>query len=526
MASPRWRTDWCSLLVIIVWLAACAGRPWSESEGETETRTEAHASTLERLDAALARSWTEAGIEPSAPASDAEFLRRASLDLIGRVPTQAEVERFLADEAPDKRAKLVDALLTDAAWAEHWAGLWTARLLPADRRARRYAEQPLEDYLSTVLAAGRSWDGVVTELLTAEGELAKHPEAAFVGARALRGERRNDALAELSSTSARVFLGETIECAQCHDHPYDPTFTREDFWAQAALFGRAFVAIERDGKQRSIELRERWRGEVNVALDEAGEQFEVIEPRYMGAADSPDTTLRRVALAKSITADERFASATAAWTWTQLLGGEAQPDTLAPLVEAFRRDHDLRGLVRTIALSQAYQRSSAGPGAASQIAAAEAVFARARVRPLSAEQLFASLLTVTELEQVDDRGFRRAVRQRKQLALKEYEFVFDDDEMAGGEALSASVSQALLLLNGGVTNHGVIARPGSSLDRILSASDETDARLESLWLTIYGRPPRPDELALGREAVDGRRPAAWEDLMFAMLFSSEFSTNH
>jgi hypothetical protein len=537
-------------LLAIVWLfGACAGQPnpTERRHRPTQLDTAKQDEILTRVDAELARGWAAAKIEPSPLADDAEFLRRASLDLLGRVPTHDEVERFLANTSKDKRADLVDELLHSEAFAEHWASLWGERLIPDTRKAQRYAANELETYLREALADNRSWDRVVGELLSGNGLLREQPELAYLGARALRGENKQDALAELSSTTARVFLGTRIECAQCHDHPYDPEFTREDFWAQAAFFGRTVVDLERaEGKGKGkieIEIAERGRGELRVDLSEDEDpRKQAIAPRYMGAELTMiDTGQRRALLADAIVVDPRFAEATVGWVWTtllgrgiiepwdDLLGASERPALLELLASEFRADgHDLRELVRTIVLSQAYQRSSAGDQTDKprEIADAEAVFARAQVRPLSAEQLFASVMTATELEQIDERGFRLAVRGRKDAALKEYEFVFADDEMGDADGFSASVPQALLLLNGGLTNEGVVARSGSALDRILSATKDTDARLEDLWLTVYGRRPSGDELALGRAAVARGGTSDWEDLMFAMLYSSEFGSNH
>ena len=282
-------------------------------------------------------------------------------------------------------------------------------------------------------------------------------------------------------------------------------------------------------------------GEAGASQDQGEPRKRAIAPRYMGAEAVAGAEDRRPQLAAAILADPRFAEAIAGQVWARLLGrgivepwddllgASPRPALLELLAAQFRAsDHDLRGLIRTIVLSQAYQRSSAGadqqPAA---IAKAEAAFARAAVRPLSADQLFASLLTVTGLEQVEGRAFRRAVRQRKQVALREYEFVFADEEMASADAFSGNVPQALLLLNGALSDQGVVARPGSSLAAILAANADTDARLESLWLTVHARAPRLDELELGRAAVgDGTDPSAWEDLMFAMLYSSEWGSNH
>lgn len=540
-----------SLLACVWLLGACAGQPnQTERRHRSAGRDTAKQDTtiLTLVDAELERGWAAAKVEPSPLADDAEFLRRASLDLLGRVATHDEVEQFLADDGRDKRARLVDELLHSEAFADHWASLWAGRLIPDTRKAQRYAADELETYLRAALADNRGWDRVVGELLGGKGLLHEQPQLAYLGARALRGDNKQDALAELSSTTARVFLGTRIECAQCHDHPYDPEFTREDFWAQAAFFGRTVVDLERpDGKGKpQIEIDERGRGELRVDLSDDDDPRKLaIGPRYMGAELTMiDSGQRRVQLADAIVVDPRFAEATVGWVWTtllgrgivepwdDLLGTNERPALLELLASEFRADgHDMRELLRTIVLSQAYQRSSADTpdGKATtprEIADAEAVFARAQVRPLSAEQLFASVMTATELEQVDERAFRRAVLGRQEAALREYEFVFADDEMGSADGFSASVPQALLLLNGGLTNEGVVARSGSALDRILSANEHTDARLEDLWLTVYGRAPSGDELALGRAAVARGGPSDWEDLMFAMLYSSEFGSNH
>jgi hypothetical protein len=529
-------------MVVALLSLGCAGRSTSEVEPKREQR-ERPSPRASALDTELERRWAELGIEPSPLASDAEFLRRASLDLIGRVPTRAEVDAFLLDESPDKRALELDALLSSEEFASHWAGIWADTLLSADTRVRRIASESLESYFVEALSENRSWALVVDELLASEGALRDAAQLGFLAGRAARGVPREELVADLSSTTARVFLGSKIECAQCHDHPYVPSFSREDFWAQAAFFGRTKVAFDRSGEgPPAVEISERPRGELRVALadsDDAPKQL--IAPRFMGSSDEADSEDRRAQLARAIVEDPRFAEATVGHVWTRLLGrGIVEPwdDLLDPrerpaslmlLAAEFRASgHDLRALIRSIVLSQAYQRSSVGPQTEpTKIAAAEAAFARAAVRPLSAEQLFASLITVTGLEQVESRKFRQAVRQRREAALLEYQFVFSDDEMGSAEAFSGNVPQALLLLNGALTNQGVVARAGGSLAKILDASEHTEERLEALWLTVYGRRPSADELALAREAVgDGRRARDWEDLMFAMLYSSEFGSNH
>lgn len=505
-----------------------------------------------RLDELLARDWQQAGITPSPAVDDAEFLRRVTLDLAGRIPTRGEVDHFLASRESDKRATLVDRLLAGEDFAAHWARQWADLLLPGDEKAEKLARAPLERHLADSLAAGRGWDRIVADLLASEGELAERPELAYVAARG-RGADKPERLAELTSTSSRVFLGSRIECAQCHDHPYASDFSQDDFWSTVALFGRMQIAIERKERPPTVRVSERTRGELRLALgitgasaDETDPRKQPIAPSFLGEpfADSREIS-RRSQLAARIVDDPRFAAATIGVIWTRLFGRgivepwddllgrdpSSYPPALALLGEQLRAaDYDLRLVIRTIVLSEAYQRSStpapAHAGEPERIAA-EAHFARASVRGLSAEQLFESLRVATGLDEVEDRAFAKAVQQRERQAMREYAFVFADDEMASTDSFSGSVPQALLLLNGGVTNQAVRSRPGSKVDELL-ALHEVDARIEALWRSAYARDPSLDERAWARGAIGPEvdDPAAWEDLLFAMLQSTEFTSNH
>lgn len=605
------------LLVTVLALSvfACANRA-SQSDGpesgagagdDLEESGEPRTS-IGQLDAALAEHWRSAKVEPVAVASDAEYLRRLSLDLIGRVPTRAEVEAFLADASRDKRADKVDALLASPEFAEHWAGHWASLLVPGDKRAKRVGQKPVEAFLAEAIEANRPWHEVVDALLTADGSPRDNPAAGYIAAMLSRNADPETSLAQLSSTSSRVFLGARIECAQCHDHPYVMDFSRDDFWAMTAYFGRTAAVVDRKAKPITVDLYERGAGQLRVALGADDDpRKQAVKPRFMGAeavdadprggpADDAEVEAsaetmggdmgmgeaparpkkgkgkknkkqakpakkqakkqakkakqtphdpsiganRRQRLAAAIVDDPRFAEATVGLVWSHLFGrgivepwddllSESEvPPLLSTLAEDFRaHEHDLRHLVRTIVLSEAYQLSSASEFEQEQAAARERAFAKAAVRPLAAEPLFASVITATGLEQVQGRGFKAAVRQRKQKALSEFEFVFGDDEMASADAFTGSVPQALLLLNGALTNQGVVAREGGALATLLAESEDTDARLRALWLTVYGRPPTDAERAIGRDAVGtGDNTKAWEDLMFAMLYSSEFGSNH
>jgi hypothetical protein len=530
-----------------------AGRPGPVAAAEA-------ASARPSVDALVRASWRAAGITPAPLAGDAEYLRRVTLDLTGRLPSLDQARAFLADRNPRKREHLVDELLASPAYAEHFADVYGDLLFGREARLRGpFANGPVRTFLVEAFARNRPWDRLSHELLTASGELAEDGAVAYVARHALKGQ---DAAAAAGQT-ARVFLGLSIQCAQCHDHPYDPTFKRDDFNRFAAYF--AEVRVRRDkaepGSPPRFSVDDRTLPEVLTSDGPRGERARrkaaeraaakgrevppwlVVEPRFLGRDVSPLAgETRRQTLARAIVASPLFARAAVNRTWALFfgagvidpwddLGGEAEapPPVLAALSADFvASGYDLRALCRALVLSDAYQRSSAGVADQNRARAAETLFARARVRPMSADQLFGALVTVTGLEQAERGRFRAVVAQGKQRVLREFLSVFPDDEMSERDDFSGSVAQMLLVLNGEISSYGSLAVPGGTLDRVLGESPDAEARLESLFLAAYARPPRPAEAAplLAYVRSQGGQPAAWEDVFFALITSSEFTTNH
>src|SRR6185369_10248555 len=197
------------------------------------------------------------------------------------------------------------------------------------------------------------------------------------------------------------------------------------------------------------------------------------------------------------------------------------PALLVRLAEDFRASgHDLKHLLRTILLSRTYGATSRG---AAEDAASTASFARAAVRRLTPEQTFRSLVVATGAEHMEKAGAEE-IQKKIDRALKEYLFVFADDEMAEVDTFNGNVPQALLVFNGEITNQGSRARPGGTLAGILAASADPATRLRRLFLAAYTRPPSDDEAA--RLLPAGGDRGAWEDVFFALLASTEMLTNH
>jgi hypothetical protein len=541
-----------SLLAILL-LTSCA-----PVRGTTETAAVPAglvANSGAKLDPLIEAMWHEAKVTPAPPADDGAFLRRVSLDLIGRIPTLAETKAFLADTAPERRARLVDTLLGSHAFAEHWGAVYADLLFGRERKAARLEKQyDPESWLVRAFDENRGYDKMARELLTASGDLRENGAVGFVVARA-RGGGGPEAV---TGAAARIFLGLQIQCAQCHDHPYDKRWKQEDFYGLVAYFARtkpknekielsqmsmmaedettAPAAKKKVKQPKTFVLVDVKRGEAKMRRPHTEEDL-LVSPRFLGRDVQPrgDET-RRQALARAILGSDLFAKTMVARTWAQLfgtgivdpwddLGGEhdqKHPPILVELARDFvASGHDVKHLVRTIVLSTAYARgggSEAGVG----------VFARAGVRPLAPEQLFRSLVVATGADEMG-RKKRDPERTERRLenAFKEYQFVFGDDEMAEADRFDGSVPQALLLMNGELTNGGARADQGGVLAQILAASADPEARLDDMFLAAYARRPSAEEkLPLLELLRTHRGRAAYEDVYFALLTSTEAITNH
>lgn len=494
----------------------------------------------QRIDARLDERFVAEGVVPAGPADDAEFLRRASLDLIGRIPTSLEVRTFLADSAPDKRAVLIDRLLGSPAHARHFAHVWRALLLPeAETEPQvQYFVPGFEAWLEKCRQENTPLDAIVRELLTAPiAGPDMTPE--FV----LRDLRRPNPLAfiaskdaepaKIASSSVRLFLGLRLECAQCHDHPFDH-WTRRQFWNQAAFF----AGLERKGKGTFaplIEMTDRQ----TIAL---GETTETVPARFLDLSQPQvdDGQSARIEFARWMTAAENpfFAQAAVNRIWSQFLGqgfvnpvddfrdgnGASHPELLRELGGAFAASgFDVTFLIRSICRTRAYQRTSRqrDPGQQNP-----ELFARMAVKSLSGEQMFESLALATghearednDREDGDDDSIRRRVLR------------LFANEAEGGDP-ETSVAQSLALMNGSVIQRAVVPDTGRRLRAVLDEfPDAPDRQIEALCLATLGRTPAADEQealqAFYQQAGPDERERRLGDIFWALLNSPEFRWNH
>lgn len=486
-----------------------------------------------RIDRALAERWEQTGVEPVAFAEDGEFLRRASIDLIGKIPTAAEARDFLDDPRPNKRAALVERLLDSPAYVRRAAELWREVLLPEAETEdqARLAAGGLEAWLRRQVVQEAGYDRIVRAILTAElGAMAdgiavnatsgvgSTPAAYYLA----KGRQPED----LAAGASRVFLGIRLECAQCHDHPF-ASWKREEFWSFAAFFAGVQPTPDA-GSPGTMARSPAARRELTIPGT-----GQVVEASHLDGTElawRPRADAREL-LADWMTAPENpyFARAVVNRVWARLFGvGLIEPvddldsgadpmlgGLLDELAVAFRSSgYDLKFLIRVLTATRAYNLSSEAPPGADF---PPPDFACMPVRGLSPGQLFDSLARAT--------GVNGEAHRARVLEL------FANREERPTEAQS-TILQALTLMNGSFVATATGPETGDMLGAIAEAPFlDSDGRIEALFLTTLTRRPRPDEREelvryVDRGSTPEARAAALADVFWAILNGPEFRFNH
>lgn len=541
------------------------------------------------IDSEIAKIWQRDGIKPGAQSGDEEFLRRAYIDTVGMPPAPDEVVAFVKDKSPDKRSALIDKLVDDPRFGEHIADQWLDILVGRGRGGKEDG-MILGIWLASEINAGRGFDEIVYEIISAEGTMADNPAVGYYSS------KKNLMTQDVAGEAAKHFTGVQIQCAQCHDHPYEEKWHVADFNGVAAFFWP--LRVNRKGKAQP---------RLGVVSDRKGKPVPFKEVEKKINASTPDqlpTLLKsaRFQAPKYLEGDEadikdarNWRSGWAKWVvskdntqtqrylanrfWSFLFGmgllnpvddfnsfNEASHPELLNLLAADLRDHDydIKRLYRAVLKSRTWQLSSG------EVKGAELWhFANHPVRQLSPEQFFAALLNVqatAERGRAVKGGGNPYTKMRRQAEgkdprtrnkkieydlenIKKLEAIYatgseewfvrrgasrgfasysEDDEMIEADAFSLTIDQALLLMNGKETNFLSDWSRGSVLDTLVSAYETETARIERLYLIVLSRRPTEAEtkrmLAYVKDSKGSE--GAWEDIMFSLLVSSEFSTNH
>jgi hypothetical protein len=475
------------------------------------------------------------GLTPSDPAPDHTFLRRAYLDVIGRLPTPEEARAFLADADLRKRAKLIDRLLERPEYADFWANKWADLLRPNPYRVGIKAVFNLDAWLRDAFRRNKPYDQFVRDLLTAQGSTFRNGAAVV-----FRDRREPD---EITTMVSQLFLGVRLDCAKCHHHPFE-VWGQDDFYSLAAYFAR----LGRKGTGLSPPISG---GEEVVTVAGKGEvrhplTGQVLPPRPLfGKAPplDPDRDPRQ-ALAEWVTspANPYFARVIVNRVWADLMGRglvdpvddlrATNPPSNGPLLDAladdFRKNgYDLKKLLRTIMTSHAYGLSSLPKG---QNAADTRNYSRHYRQRLRAEVLLDAVCDITGVPEgfsampPGSRAMELWTVRSQSLFLDSFGRPDPNQDPPCERSADTTVVQALHLMNAPNLHRKVTSDDGRAAALAKGAKSPAEV-VEELYLLIYSRLPDADEkrvcVSLFAERGATRRQVV-EDLMWAMINTPEF----
>ncbi|MFN4260866.1 MAG: DUF1549 domain-containing protein [Gemmataceae bacterium] len=471
-------------------------------------------------------------ITPSAPASDAEYLRRVYLDVIGTLPTAAETRRFLSDTRPDRRTKLVDDLLQRPEFADYWALKW-ADLLRVDRQTlghkRAYA---FYRWIRQSIADNKPLDQFARELLLAEGPLDDNGPANFYRVVSNPGD--------MGSTVAQVFLGVRIACAECHHHPFD-RWSQTDFYGMQAFF--APVRVQKLGATEAVIVS----GDPPTKHPRSGA---TIFAHALGQP-MPEAELsgdRRRVLADWLTAADNpwFARNVANRAWAHFLGRglvdpvddvratnpPSNPELLDALAQhVINNKYDFRQLIRAITAAQVYQLSST-PNATNE--RDEQNYSRALFKRIDAEVLLDMVCQTTGVPEKFDglpAGYRAIQLWDSKVPhyfLKLFGRPTRTTACECERIHEPGVSQVLHLLNAEEI-HAKLNHEGGAIARLVKNHPNDAELVEELYLTFYSRFPADRERDIAvtfLRAQSAHRRQAAEDLAWTLMNTLEFGFNH
>jgi len=522
----------------------------------------------------VAAGWADAGLQSSADAPDGEWCRRVHLDLIGRVPTVAELQAFLADSSPTKKASLAARLLGDDyvdEYARNFTDVWTTVLIGRDVANERVNRPGMRQYLRRAISRNVPYDKFMEDLVTATGVNANRKELdGFNGAvNFLSGKMEEMGVengVQATAKTAQIFLGLQVQCTQCHNHPFNKG-KQNQFWELNAFFRQTRALRRRDGTQdvQWVELvDEDFAGEggnpeeaelyyelrnglMKVAYPVFIDGTEISKSGYLPGKHEDGTAYgahRRKELAKLIKGSPYFPKAIVNRMWGHFLGygftkpvddlGDhnppSHPELLDKLAEEFRENSfDLKELMRWIVLSKPYALSSkAAPSnkADDPSLGERPKFSHFYLRQMQAEQLYESLLTATE---ADDARTGEDAAKKKDKWLSQFIIAFGTDEGDDATTFNGSIPQVLMMFNGELIKQATSVGQGGFLDKVARSGMTPAQKIDTLYLSALSRTPSSKERQMATALLGARKgdvAGALQDVWWAVLNSNEFILVH
>ena len=488
------------------------------------------------IDRLAMKHWNSLGIQPSGQSTDAEFIRRVSIDIIGTLPTADEARAFASDKDPGKRAKLVDKLLARPEYASLFALKW-ADILRNKRGTNPYMSYGFYSWIRSRLAENVPYDEFVRGILAATGNSRTSPPVMWYSQL-----KTPDAFVD---DTAQVFLGMRLQCAKCHHHPFEK-WSEDDYYGFAAFFGKI-------GRKPDLEAARRGRKEDVIFTAKGGgvshpKSGKSMEPKGLGDASVADLSTVDDPREKLVdwmadTKNPFFAPALVNRYWAHFFDrGLAEPiddmrDTnpasnpeLMQGISQYFIDsgYDLKKLVRLICTSRTYGLSSE-PNKFNQND--NQSFARHYPKRMPAEVLLDAVSQITAVP-TDFSGFPKGTRAIDlpddaigSTFLQTFGRPERDTSCECERVGDASLSQSLMLLNSPEVQAKLSAANGRA-EQLAKDNRPDDVKLAELFWAAYARGPEPVEIKTAQGFIASKAPEkrkeAWEDILWALINAKEF----
>ena len=512
----------------------------------------------------IQQGWADYEIRPAKEADDANWCRRVFLDVIGRIPNAKELAEFMSERGNDKRAKLVDKLLHDDQYTEeyagHWATIWTNLMIGrgggTDRRDVTNRDG-MQKFFRDSFARNKSYNKMVYELVTAEGATKPGTENFNGAVNFLVGKVNEEKGVLAASSTSRIFLGQQVQCTQCHNHPFNQ-WKQQKFWEFNSFFRqtRALRRFEGTNDIAYAELvNEDFAGESNdpedalVFYELRNGLTKVAYPVFtdgtaIKVSGFVSDVNRRQELGRLMLESEYLDKMIVNRMWSMFFGHgftkpiddlgphnpASHPELLDALGKEFRKaSYDLKQLITWMTLSKPY---SLAPqlGGANKIddpsVGEMPKFSRFYLRQMSAEQLYQSLVAATD---VASTGSYEEQEQERRRWLSQFVVAFGTDEGDEATTFNGSIPQALMLFNGDLTKKATATGAGSFIDRVYRSGKSAPDRVTKLFMSGLARRPTTKEMGIARQllmARKGNEKEMMQDLWWAILNSNEFIMQH
>ncbi|MDA1050636.1 MAG: DUF1549 domain-containing protein [Planctomycetota bacterium] len=523
-----------AVFCLVAWVAA---RPAVSAHSLANApRGEDVAVAADRVDALLQATWAASSIEPAKVTDELQVFRRLALALVGTAPSFEEIRQFEADTSPERLQQWTARLVADSRFVEYFAArLGDAFVDPVTEDLKPHQRERFRRWLGNSLQQGKPYSEIAREMIASRGVFADRPATTFVALEISLGDQ---AAERLAARTSRAFLGQRIDCAQCHDHPF-ADWTQPQFEGLAAYYGQVQFRSARlqDTRPRSFVIEDNRTQEERTVTPEVPFDTQWV----------PDNRHLRSELAAWVTHPEnrRFRRAIANRVWGLMLGrafvspvddlpdpaSPDDPDVLDVLADNLaNQGDDLRRLIHVIVATRPFSLASTHEAlddevAAQQVEEAWAVFPVTELGPQQMIRAMQQAAAVSTLRAEDSNTYTALRRFERQFRFVEEYGIAGDAE----DAQASTIPHTVQRLSGSYTRQHSEATLLTAPGRIAAMSSDAATCLENCYLACLSRRPTLDEQAHFLPQLQGNRKQranAVEDIYWTLFNSAEFCWNH